>query len=185
MPRLTERAHDLIRPVLGAGEIAIDATVGNGHDTLFLAGCVGVSGRVFGFDVQASALARAAERVAGSRQVTLVHTGHERMAEHIPVACRGRVAAIMFNLGYLPCGDKTITTRPDTTLAAFRGGLSILGPGGRMTLLLYRGHPGGSEEAAAVRAAVEGLPGEFSAHFYGPSQTGDSQPELIVVERVR
>ncbi|MGR9100640.1 MAG: class I SAM-dependent methyltransferase, partial [Gammaproteobacteria bacterium] len=116
MPRisLVEKAHRRIAERLGGYDVAVDATVGNGHDLLFLAECVGQEGRVYGFDVQQSALDAARERLdktgSGTR-VTLFLCGHESMYDRIPAADRGRIAAVMFNLGYLPGGDKTVTTR--------------------------------------------------------------------------
>ena len=49
---LIELAHKVISERVKAGDTVVDATIGNGHDTLFLAKCVGMKGRVIGFDVQ-------------------------------------------------------------------------------------------------------------------------------------
>jgi len=79
-------AHQAIAEVLGDGDLAIDATLGNGHDTLFLAKRVGDTGRVWGFDVQAVALAHTRRRLQAhgvAERVTLVHAGHETMTEHV------------------------------------------------------------------------------------------------------
>ena len=117
MIRATELAQLVLRQTIKPGDWAVDATVGNGHDTLFLAQRVGPPGRVFGFDVQAAALASAAERVLGLDQITLFHAGHEHLAERLPAEAKGRLAAAMFNLGYLPGGSHEIVTRTQTTLA--------------------------------------------------------------------
>jgi ubiquinone/menaquinone biosynthesis C-methylase UbiE len=85
MLRATELAHLLMRQSLKPGDWVVDATVGNGHDTLLLAELVGSSGCVIGFDVQEVALAAATERVDGLPQVKLIHAGHENLAEHLPV----------------------------------------------------------------------------------------------------
>jgi 16S rRNA C1402 N4-methylase RsmH len=185
MPRLTAMAHDLTRPVLRPGSIAIDATVGNGHDTLFLANCVGTTGRVFGFDVQSRALAAAAARLAGYGQVTLVHAGHEAMRAHLPAEIVGRIDAIMFNLGYLPGSDKSIVTCARTTLAGLAQALDLLAPGGRITLILYPAHTGGAEEAAAVKVAAARLSKAFSVGRLTRLGTAPGSPELIVIERIR
>ncbi len=183
--RATELAHLAIRRSVNPGDCAIDATVGNGHDTLFLAELVGPSGRVFGFDVQETALASAAEKLGGLPQVRLVHAGHETLAEHLAANDRDRLAAAMFNLGYMPGGPKDIVTRPETTLSALRQALDHLKINGVVTLVLYPGHPGGAEEADAVRSLALGLPPAFTAHRHAPAHTVRPAPELIVIERQR
>ncbi len=150
---LTTLAQQAVAAVLGPGGLAVDATVGNGHDTLFLARRVAPRGRVFGFDIQPAALAGARRRLAAAGlegAVELALCGHERMAERLPGAWHGRVAAVMFNLGYLPGADKSLVTRPDTTLAALDQAVALLRPGGVLSLMLYRGHAGAPREVAAV-----------------------------------
>jgi predicted methyltransferase len=149
MAAFTELAHETVREHLRTGDVVIDATVGNGHDTAFLARLVGPTGRVFGFDVQAEAIRRvgAVSRV----NVTLIQGDHARMTELLPREVIGGVAAVMFNLGYLPGGDKVVTTTTASTLAALDAAWSALRNGGVLTVVAYRGHPGGLAEADAVR----------------------------------
>jgi predicted methyltransferase len=150
MPRLTELAHHAVRAVLGPGDVAVDATAGNGHDTRFLCDLVGPTGHVFAFDVQPSALENAARMVEGASHVVLLQRDHAEMHDAIPPRFHGQVAAVMLNLGYLPGGDKSIVTRTESTLTAIRAALRLLRPGGVLTVIAYPGHPGGREEAAAV-----------------------------------
>ena len=115
---LTKAAQDRIAQSLQPGQFAIDATMGNGHDTLFLAELVGAEGRVFGFDIQQQALANTRQRLADAgleNRATLIQGGHEHMELLLPSRVVGQVSAIMFNLGYLPGGDKHTVTRPETT----------------------------------------------------------------------
>ena len=142
--RIVEVAQDEVRAVLKPGDIAIDATVGNGHDTRFLASIAGI---VHGFDIQPSALDQVAKTVPET--VTLHCRSHAEM-DRIGLE-PGSVAAIMFNLGYLPGSNKAVTTQVDSTLAAIDSALSLLQPDGIMTMLAYRGHPGGLAEYDAVR----------------------------------
>src|SRR5688572_12496052 len=141
MPQLTELARAAVRSALGPGETAIDATAGNGHDTLFLAESVGPGGRVFAFDVQPTALERTAERLAaaGVRNVALLCRDHAGLADVLPGDCRGRVGAVMFNLGYLPGGDKAVATRPGSSVPAIAAALGLLRPGGVLTAVAYAG----------------------------------------------
>lgn len=154
---VTERAR--------AGEPVIDATTGNGVDTLFLAKQTGPSGIVFAFDVQAEALARTRARLAnaasaGERlaRVELMLAGHEEMIARVPSEHHGRIAAIMFNLGYLPGADEKLTTKPDTTLIALVSALMLLRGGGVLTIVIYPGHEGGDAEAAAVEQWASTIP---------------------------
>jgi predicted methyltransferase len=158
---LTALAQDAVDKILDAGSLAIDATVGNGHDTLFLAGRVAPQGRVIGFDVQADAVVKTRARLVASQldAVAEVHLcGHERMLEQVPTDWIGRVAAVMFNLGYLPGGDKTRITRGETTVAALDQALRLLRPRGLLSLLLYRGHAGAQGESDAVLEWLDRLP---------------------------
>ena len=185
MLRATELAHLLLRQVLVPGAIVVDATVGNGHDTLLLAQHVGASGQVFGFDVQQSALAAAALRLQGLPQVTLFHSGHERLAERLPPGAKDRLAAVMFNLGFLPGGPKELITRADTTLSALTQALDYLAIGGLDTRVLYPGHPGGDQEAAAVRSHARTLSADFGATHCARINSQQPAPELLVIERLR
>ncbi|MDE0820416.1 MAG: methyltransferase domain-containing protein [Opitutales bacterium] len=161
--RLTELTHTAISKVLQPGELAIDATIGNGHDTSFLARITGPSGEVHGFDIQADALAKTQqlledENLAGN--VTLHHAGHENMDQHLPPGTRDKVTAIIFNLGYLPGGDKSCITCKGTTLKALHLAFNnYLRPGGILSILCYPGHPGGDEESKAVKHWLSALSG--------------------------
>jgi len=141
--------HLFLRERVGLGDRVVDATCGNGQDTLFLARLVGPLGRVWAFDIQGQALTntRALLGDAGCLSwVTLVQEGHEQLAAHV----EGPIQAVVFNLGYLPGSDKTCITRPESTLSALHQAEKILFPGGIIVIAVYPGHPGGSEEGAAV-----------------------------------
>ena len=157
---LTKAAQDRIAQSLQPGQFAVDATMGNGHDTLFMAELVGVEGRVFGFDIQQQALANTRQRLAAAgleNRVTLIQGGHEYMERLLPSGVQGQISAIMFNLGYLPGGDKHKVTRPETTLAAVEAATRLLAPGGIMTILVYRGHAGGQDEADTISRALDSM----------------------------
>lgn len=178
--RLSGRALD-------PGAIAVDATVGNGHDTLFLARAVGPSGRVYGFDVQEAAIDRTRQRLttAGvASRVTLIRDGHETMDQHMPPEARGRVATVMFNLGYLPGGDKARITRPATTVAALDQACRYLQPGGVITVVQYVGHEGGAAEAQAVDEWAKALDQTaYQALMYRFINQRNAPPRLLAIGR--
>src|SRR3954469_16165428 len=134
--RLTVYATRWLKEVLRPGAFAVDATVGNGYDTLFLAHEVGPEGRVLGFDVQKVALTNATEmlRFAGLlNRVTLVLASHEDLNHYL---APGQLITVgMFNLGYLPRGNRRIITRPSSTLRALSAVLTHLEPAGRVSIL--------------------------------------------------
>lgn len=153
LPSVLQQTRFLLQGRVTPEGSAVDATVGNGYDTLFLAELVGETGHVYGFDIQQSALDAAKIRFfdAGlNDRVTLLHAGHERMGEVLPAEVKGQIQTVTFNLGYLPGGDKTVVTRSDTTIQALSSALEWLAPGGIITAVLYNGHPGGQEEQDEV-----------------------------------
>lgn len=184
-------AHRLVAERLQAGDHAIDATVGGGVDTVFLAKAVCPKGRVFGFDIQEAALAAAESKLreqldeAALPQVELLLASHDRMLEHIPQSLHGRIGAVMFNLGYYPGNerDRHIVTKMDSTLRALDAALSMLRPKGVLTIVVYPGHEGGRDEAAAVDEWASSLsPGIGQAIVYRMVQK-PAAPYLIAVER--
>ena len=141
--------------MLQPGDRALDATAGNGHDTVFLARRVGPQGHVWACDTQPEALAATAERLreAGiGEAVTLIRTSHHRLLDVLPAMALGRLKAIQFNLGYRPGGDRRHITGPATTVPALEAATRLLHPEGRISLLVYRGHPGGEDEYQAIIA---------------------------------
>jgi len=168
---MTEVVQGLLRPHLKAGDWAIDATLGNGHDAAFLCDALDevdaldgdaalveqdLGPRVIGFDVQQEAIDASRARL-GDR-VIYVHAGHEDMSEHVPAEAVGAVAVVMFNLGYLPGADHARTTQEKSTLQALEASCGVLQSGGVIAVTCYRGHPGGLEEATAVEAWASALP---------------------------
>lgn len=177
MTPVTQQAHELLASLV-RGPLAIDATAGNGHDTEFLARLVGPAGTVWAFDIQAAALHKTASRlrersisvelrlrsasgdwpVASDEprenpapRVICLEASHAEMRSHLPANCRGQIAAIMFNLGYLPGADRRCITTTESTLIALGAAIDCLAPDGVLTVVVYPGHPGGRDEATAVR----------------------------------
>lgn len=149
-PRPTRLAQQMVAELLGEGDVAIDATAGNGHDTQFLAGCVGASGRVLAFDVQEAAMHSTGERlreVGLDERVEFHLASHARMTEF---AEAGSVAAVMFNLGYLPGEDRALATETAETMRALDAAGVVLKSGAVLSVVCYPGHLQGGEEAASV-----------------------------------
>lgn len=187
IPSVLDAAHWLAGRAVDSGGLAIDATVGNGHDTLFLTQAVGPQGQVVGFDIQEEALNETRRRVradAPEASLRLVHAGHETMADHLSESVTGTVDAVMFNLGYLPGGDHAITTEPETTCRALDTSVNLLRPGGLITVVAYTGHEGGEKEAQAVEAWGAARPDDaFRVLSYQFVNQTNDPPRLYALEK--
>ena len=164
------------------GDRAVDATAGNGRDTLFLARLVGAGGRVYAFDIQQEALDETAALLRQnnmSERVTLIQAGHEAMDSYVEEP----VAAVMFNLGYLPGGSRSIVTRPETTLQGLAAALQLLKPGGLATLVLYPGHAEGKKEKSALLEYCSGFDGLAFGVVHARLLNREEAPELLVVKK--
>ena len=137
------------------GDVAVDFTMGNGHDTAFLSKAVGESGHVYAFDIQAQALESTRKNLAEQGcpdNVTLIHDSHANALEHI----KEPISAGVFNLGYLPGGDKRITTMRTSTLPAVKAATELLAPDGIVLIAVYPGHEEGNLEGEALNELLSG-----------------------------
>ncbi|KRE97152.1 SAM-dependent methyltransferase [Paenibacillus sp. Soil766] len=179
--------HQLIGQRVGAGDTVIDATLGTGVDALYMAKLVGARGSVYGFDIQQAALDQTQQRLAKELPDAQVHMSlcsHALMEAAVPQDRHGKVAAVTFNLGYLPGADTAIITEQASTIPALEAALRLLRKGGIVTIVLYSGHDGGSEEAAAVERWAESLPlAAFQVLRYQFANRSASAPYLLALEK--
>lgn len=156
LPDIVPFVHTLLAKALQPGDIAIDATAGNGHDTVVLAQLVGDNGHVHAFDVQEQAVRSTRERLLAhglQARATVWQAGHETILQHV----HQPVQAAVFNLGYLPRGNKQIKTQPDSTIAALQGIWQLLRPHGIVVLVVYQRHAGAQAERTLVENYVSTL----------------------------
>jgi tRNA1(Val) A37 N6-methylase TrmN6 len=183
-PRPTELAHRFVREALREGDLAIDATAGNGHDTLMLAERVGESGRVLAFDIQSSAIKSARMHIkdAGFQNRVEFHlTSHAKMAE---LATPSSASVIMFNLGYLPGGDHGVTTEVAETLRGLESAMFCLKAGGLLTVVCYPGHTEGAIEATAVEEWLQARRNDgWRVAKYAMLGTREPAPFLLVASK--
>ena len=179
MKRPLEMAHDFLAQVITQEDIVVDATMGNGHDTLFLAKLVK---QVYAFDIQEQALEKTSQRLqeAGLTNVELLLQGHETVDQFVR-----EVKAAIFNLGYLPSADKSIITQPQTTIEALDKLCHMLVKGGRIAIMIYYGHEGGDIEKDAVMDFVSQLPQqEYTATIYRTLNQINNPPFLVMIEKL-
>lgn len=180
MLRPLEMAHQFLAEIVTKEDVVVDATMGNGYDTLFLAER---AKKVIAFDIQKQALEKTRERLekAGLDNVELLLTGHEQLDAYV-----GEVKAGIFNLGYLPSADKSVITRPQTTLLALGKLCQRLVLGGRIAVMIYYGHEGGEIECDAVLDFVSQLSQqEFTATIYRTLNQINHPPFLVMLEKVK
>ena len=179
MKRPLEMAHDFLAQVISQEDIVVDATMGNGHDTLFLAK---LAKQVYAFDIQEQALEKTSQRLqeADLTNVELILQGHETVDQFVR-----EVKAAIFNLGYLPSADKSIITQPQTTIEALDKLCHMLVKGGRIAIMIYYGHEGGDIERDAVMDFVSHLPQEeYTAAIYRTLNQINNPPFLVMIEKL-
>lgn len=183
IPKPIELAQQLIEKIISPGECVVDATLGNGHDALFLSHLVTETGFVYGYDIQEKAIVSSNERLksAGCENFKLFLKSHALMAEDIKVP----VATVMFNLGYLPSSDKSIISKTESTLEAVQSAQELLRVAGLITIMCYPGHEGGAEESAAVLEYVKQLDRKLWRVFrYEMLNVKSSPAFLVVLEKI-
>ena len=150
---LLQLEKQLLSPHLKQGGVCVDFTMGNGHDTLFLANAVGQNGHVYAFDIQQQALDNTRARLTEAGVIdrcTLVLDSHDRVMDYV----KEPICAGMFNLGFLPGADKSLTTLRKTTLPAVQAAMELLDSDGGLLIAVYPGHEEGR------------LEGEMLAEFF-------------------
>ncbi len=180
-------ARILLEQALKPGDTAVDATAGNGHDSCYLAELVGTTGHVYSFDVQEQAIESTRERLRSQElldRVSLHQTGHEHAVDHIQSAHVSSLKAAIFNLGYLPGGDKQITTQAQTTIKAITRLFEVMSSESVIVLVIYHGHPEGAVEKDDVLHFVEQLP-QDKAHVlrYGFINQKNAPPFIVAIEK--
>jgi len=196
LTRIVEWSQKLACEVLRPGDLAVDLTAGKGRDTLALMRAVGRTGQVVSFDTQAAALEQTralleplgdvvntwseGQGLSAGPGVTLVHACHSTLGRLLQRPAR----AIMANLGYLPGGDRTLVTHPETTLAALQQSIDLLAEGGRLAVTVYPAHPGGACEAQRVDDFFRVLPQKSWQVLSLRTANCDRAPRLLVAERL-
>lgn len=176
-------AADYMKAILRHGDVAVDATMGNGKDTQFLCELVGEEGHVYAFDVQKEAVERTAASLkeAGyENRATLLLDGHETMKEHVKSAPR----VVMFNLGWLPGAEHIVTTKTETTLTAVQAAIELIVPGGFVSICVYPGHEEGTKELHALLDWAGKLSvREYNVLHHAFINAREGTPELILIQK--
>lgn len=176
-------SKDICIKKLKKGDIVVDATMGNGNDTVFLAEIVGESGKVYAFDIQEKAILNTQKKIIEKnlfKHVQLINDGHENMDKYVT----HKVSLVIFNLGYLPKGEHFITTKADTTLSALKKALDLIDENGVVILVVYYGHEQGKVEKIFLEEYIKTLnQKEYNVVKMDFINQINSPPILIVIEK--
>ncbi|HAG45094.1 MAG TPA: rRNA methylase [Clostridium sp.] len=156
-------------------DVAIDGTLGNGYDTDFLSSFFN---KVYSFDVQDIAIEKYSDKK--KKNVILIKDCHSKLKEYV----KESVDVVMYNLGFLPGGDKSITTEVSTTLTSIESSVEILKSGGIITIAIYIGHEEGEKEKNEILKYVSSLPKDkYGAMLHKVLNRSEKAPQLIVIEK--
>ena len=174
-----ELSHEYIERTVCAGDIVIDATAGNGNDTLFLAKLVGKDGFVYAFDIQEKAVKNTIKKLQDngySENCKVILDGHQNMKNHVKTS----VKAVMFNFGYLPGGDHNIFTVAPTSIAAINAAMELISDDGIITLAIYYGGDSGFEEKDALIEFLRTIDNKQYSVLYHDFINYPNCPPLVV-----
>ena len=171
-----------INNYISCGDTVIDATAGNGNDTLKLCRAVEKEGTVYAFDIQEVALEETKKRLLenGFENATLILDSHSQMDKYI----KEKVKAVIFNLGYLPGGDHKVQTKADTTKKAIEKSLELLSDDGFVSISIYYGKNSGTEEKTAVMEYLKQLDyKKYTAVVYDFYNRPNNPPLTVIITK--
>ena len=172
---ISKIAHYIIETFLENKNTAIDGTLGNGHDTDFLAERFK---EVYTFDIQEEACTNYTQKK--KENVKVIHSSHDLFQEYVDK----KVDCIMYNLGFLPGGDKNITTKSETSLKSINTGLNLLNSGGIMTICLYRGHDEGKREENIIIPYLKEIDKSvYGVMYHSFLNRNKKSPVLVIIEK--
>lgn len=183
---IIQYAHKLLESTIKENDIVVDATCGNGNDTLFLSNLVGDNGHVYAFDIQEQAIQNTKNRLLeqNKENVTYIHDSHANLSTYINNDFKEKLGGAIFNLGYLPRSDKSIITQGDSTIAAINQLLTYIRKQGLIILVIYHGHEGGKDEKNAVLSYVEQLDQkQYSVIRYGFINQVNNPPFVVAIQK--
>ena len=181
--KITEVNKIFLDKIVQKGDVVIDATMGNGYDTIYLGNLVGENGKVYAFDVQEEAIKSTKKKVERDNmtdRVELILDGHQNLDKYV----KEEVSCVVFNLGYLPRAKHVVITKPDTTLEAIKKSLKLLKPNGIISIAAYIGHEGGLEEKNYICEYLDNLKqNEFNVLHMQFTNQINNPPQLILIEK--
>lgn len=167
-------SHNIIKEYVKNKNVAIDATLGNGYDCDFLSSCFK---KVYAFEIQKEACEKYIDK---NNNVIIINESHHKIDKFI----NEEVDCVCYNLGYLPGGNKEITTLAETSLKSIQLSLNLLSKNGIISIAIYRGHNEGMEEKNCIIKYLKTLPkNSFGVMIHECINRSQKSPLLIIVEK--
>lgn len=184
----TSFAHTLWSHLVQIGSIAVDATCGNGRDTLYLAELIlnEQSGKVYAFDIQEKAIENTKALLQSKlsektiQKIELICDSHCQIESY----CQDQLDLIVFNLGYLPGADKSLTTLSTTTLISLKKSLDLLKNGGYLSIMCYPGHEEGAVESKKILEWAHSLNREYCVTKHTWINRSKKSPFLLLINKL-
>ncbi len=163
----------------------IDATLGNGNDIHYILNHPQFDGFVYGFDIQDIAIESTLHKLqAFQSRYQLIKDSHENIATLLKETPEFHGA--IFNLGYLPKGDHSITTCAASTMSAIQAIEQKLVIGGQIILVIYSGHSQGQNEKDHLLKTLSKWPqNNFQIVSYSFINQINEPPMLLVIEKIK
>lgn len=149
------KTHQIIDHQIKKNDLVVDATIGNGYDSLYLLDIV-TEGKLFGFDIQTCALENTDKLLKenNKKNYELFLQSHENLLG-ILKDYKNKISLVIFNLGFCPNEDKTITTKVNTTIQAINSAYELLNNKGIILITVYPGHDEGKKESISLKELLE------------------------------
>ena len=186
MKEIIPFAHQLLKENINEGETVIDATCGNGNDTLFLSNLVGHSGHIYAFDIQMEAINITKKLLTDHEYsaITYIHDSHANIDKWLPEELKQKVPGVIFNLGYLPKGNKSLITEGHSTIKAIEKSLDYLKNNGIIVIVVYHGHEGGKKEKELILPFVQNLQqNKYHVLKYEFINRANNPPFIIAIQK--
>ncbi len=176
-------SHEHFKNNIRKGDICVDATMGRGRDTLILSTLTGDMGKVFAFDIQKDAINSTSLLLSENNRnnVTLILDSHHNLKNYVKSA-----KCVVFNLGFLPGGDHSIYSHPNTSIKAIEAALDIIDIDGFVSICSYYGGDTGFEEKDALLSFLENLDQKkYTVMLQSFHNRKGCPPLFIVIEKNR
>lgn len=174
---ILNKTKQIILKNIKKNDIVVDATIGNGNDTLFLSNIV-TDGKVFGFDIQDEAISNT-KKIINNKNVTLYKENHADIGKVLN-EYKNKISLVLFNLGYLPGGDKTVTTNYKTSIQAIKESFNLLNNKGLILIVVYPGHEEGLKESKELLKFINNENYNYKIYHNTDNETA---PYLIEIKK--
>lgn len=179
MEKVLDFVRNIISKRIKESDVCVDATCGRGNDTLFLAK---LAKKVYAFDIQKEAINSSKELLKEYDNVVFINDSHENVNDYVTE----EINVAMFNLGYLPKGDKNITTKSNTTISSIDKVIKKLEVRGIVSIVCYPGHPEGYRESMELLEYLRNInQKEYDIIRYDFINQINNPPFALIIERVK